>query len=243
MQKLINILNGHIMSGEFQEREYSKNTKNGNFIFTIVGSDDGAILTIPDQGGMMDAMAKFPEQEKWTEEALTKIYNTERIYATAWKIADEWAFKDVERLLLENGKFTFISARIEPVTPEASEAVFECIGRVGSFTTNLIFNDFTDGSGKKLFFPEFSFETETPGMPVTVKFHACSDPARNKTAKTEWPGSFLEELRINKICEFETAIKNSEYKLAAADAAALFFTLASGKAEIIPSALIAIKNR
>jgi len=242
MKKLIIFLNGRIMSGNFQQREYLKSVENRNFIFTAEGYDDGVVLSISDLGGMMDG-AKFPEQEKWTEEALAKIYNIDRTYTTSWKINDEWAFNDVEKILLENGKYTFISARIEPVTPEAVEAVFECVGSVNSFTANIGFKDFADESGKTLFFPEFSFDTKHPDMPVTILFHACSGPDRRKPAKTGWPDLFFDELRKNDICKFETVINNTEYKMTPSDAAALFFTLASGKAGIVPAALIAIKNR
>lgn len=242
MKKLINFLNGRIMSGNFQQREYLKNMGNGNFVFTAEGHDDGVTLLIPELGGMMDG-ARFPEQEKWTGQTLSKIHNTEQIGATAWKIKDEWAFNDVERILLENGEYSFISARIEPVTPEAAGAVFECVGSIHSLTADIVFKDFTDQAGKKLFFPELSFETKGPDMPVTILFHACSGPDRRKPLKTGWPDSFFEELRKNDICKFETVINNTKYRMTPSDAAALFFTLASGKADIVPAAVIVIKNR
>lgn len=238
MEELLRALDSYMMSGQFQTREYV--CRHG--VFTMDAGSGEATLSIPDAGGMMDACPRSPEQAEWTERAMKGIEGVEMTWSTAWRILTPEAFRCVDRLLLANGRISFFSAKLEPPPQVAVSAAFSCIGTTAGFTASVELDDFNDMTGRTIYFPELSFETQTPLEKVVLKFHACADPERSKELRTPWAGDLLTGLRPGTAFEFETIRKNSEFKLSIANAAALFRTLAEGKAGRRARAIIVMRH-
>ncbi len=80
-----------------------------DYDFKIESREDGPVyLSIPDPGGQMDSVVKYPEQLKWLEMKLEGFIGLKRIWNISWEIESEEALRKLEQLFLnEGGKLTF----------------------------------------------------------------------------------------------------------------------------------------
>ena len=72
--------------------------------FRIESLEQGMIyISVPDLGGQMDSVAKYPEQLEWLEEKLEGIVGLKRVWNTSWEVESENAMKNLENLFINEG--------------------------------------------------------------------------------------------------------------------------------------------
>lgn len=75
----------------------------GEWRFTLARDDHETVyLSVPDQGGMADGVARVPEQLVWAEREFATVAGLERVWVTSWRVPES-ALTAVDALLKQHG--------------------------------------------------------------------------------------------------------------------------------------------